>query len=63
MAFYIIVVSPYLLSEEGFAGSAMPLLIVVFVASLALSFLIYRMIVKIVFTKCNMEKYFSEKKE
>ncbi|MDR2864033.1 MAG: leader peptide processing enzyme [Spirochaetaceae bacterium] len=59
MALYLFVISPYLLSDGGFAGFTTAFLIVIFVLSIGLAFFIYRLAVNFFFKRINPEKHFA----
>ena len=53
LVFYFKLIQPSL--PESAAGVALP---VIFIGSIVVSFLIYRVVLKIIMKKVNMEKYF-----
>jgi hypothetical protein len=57
-ALYIFVLAPYMLSDDGLSGFITPIMLIMFVASIIISFLIYRVSLNHFFRKIDMETYF-----
>jgi hypothetical protein len=58
MALYMMVIYPYLLSEVGMNTFATPLLVVVFITAVVITFLIYRTVINSLFKTIEMDQYF-----
>jgi uncharacterized membrane protein len=57
-AFYIFIVAPYMLSDDGLSGFITPIMILIFVLAIVISFLVYRAALNRFFIKVDAEQYF-----